>query len=367
MQAAREAARRMECTNKLKQLALAQHNHLDTFGYFPSRAGQASLGDPKYIPYSGTGGNWNKWLVTSVVSWAFPTLPYIEGISVYQQAMPGFKAVMDSSTGSPGSTVFYNPYSTSTSNVFAQTQQAFICPSEPNWESPYEKDTNDGRQSVNNYRCCVGDYLVNVSAWAERPTPRGAFSTGGSRITATETIIDGTSNTIFFAEGIVYNFHGQKNPVRGGLAYVNRLNEYDNISRCMSAARDANDPNYFSGTFSAENVHEVPGRGYIIAWLSVSSVVCMMPPNSPSCTGASNNGGQVYGNVYATLTSSSYHNGGVNVAMGDGSVRFVSDTIDTGDAAHTVAPNYYLKATGQSPWGIWGAMGSIDGGESKTL
>ncbi|MDO5582027.1 MAG: DUF1559 domain-containing protein [Planctomycetia bacterium] len=360
VQAAREAARRMECTNKIKQLALAQHNHLDTYGYFPSRAGQESLGAKTYYSTA----YWNKWLVSTVVGWAFPTLPYIEQMAVYERAAPAYRAVM---TDQPlTGLTFHNPYYIDTTNIFAQTQQAFICPSEPNWQSPCEKDTNDGRQSVSNYRCCVGDYLIDPSAWSECHTPRGAFTAGGKRTTTTATILDGTSNTIFFAEGIVYSFNKAKNPVRGGIASVTTLASTSNIATCMAAVRDANDPNFFTGTFTIDTIHGAPGRGYLAAWPPVSSVVCMMPPNSPFCTRASASGGSVYGGNYTTLTSSSYHNGGVNVAMGDGSVRFVSDTVDTGDVNQTITMNW-SNATGQSPWGIWGAMGSIDGGESKTL
>jgi hypothetical protein len=45
--------------------------------------------------------------------------------------------------------------------------------------------------------------------------------------------------------------------------------------------------------------------------------------------------------------------------MGDGSVRFVSETIDAG------SPNSYAVTTGKSPYGVWGAMGSPAGGETN--
>jgi prepilin-type processing-associated H-X9-DG protein len=56
----------------------------------------------------------------------------------------------------------------------------------------------------------------------------------------------------------------------------------------------------------------------------------------------------------------SYHPGGVNALFGDGSVRFINDTIDAGNA------NSAYVTSGQSPFGVWGAMGSRSGGESKS-
>ncbi|MBR6387675.1 MAG: DUF1559 domain-containing protein, partial [Thermoguttaceae bacterium] len=54
----------------------------------------------------------------------------------------------------------------------------------------------------------------------------------------------------------------------------------------------------------------------------------------------------------------SNHSGGVNVGMLDGSVRFVSETIDCGNL------NAYQVTAGKSPYGVWGAMGSPQGGET---
>ena len=61
---------------------------------------------------------------------------------------------------------------------------------------------------------------------------------------------------------------------------------------------------------------------------------------------------------------SSYHPGGVNCGMADGSVRFVSDTIDTGNLGMPEAGISGVKA---SPYGVWGALGSINGSEAKSL
>ena len=68
-------------------------------------------------------------------------------------------------------------------------------------------------------------------------------------------------------------------------------------------------------------------------------------------------------------SASSYHSGGVNCVMGDGSVRFVSDTIDCGDLSIPVSLNPAGQTNdhpvaGASPYGVWGAMGTCSGGET---
>jgi prepilin-type processing-associated H-X9-DG protein len=84
----------------------------------------------------------------------------------------------------------------------------------------------------------------------------------------------------------------------------------------------------------------------------------VLPPNSPSCSvGApeTNTCGS-----WGIFSAQSYHSGGVNVSMLDGSVRFVSDTIN----AETAGSALSQKLDGESDFGIWGAMGTPNGGES---
>lgn len=89
----------------------------------------------------------------------------------------------------------------------------------------------------------------------------------------------------------------------------------------------------------------------------------ILPPNSVSAVRDDLTSGGI-------LSPSSYHAGGVNVAMGDGSVRFVSETIN---AVSSFAPvnnslaNAKVVTSGPSHFGVWGALGSRDGGESASL
>jgi prepilin-type processing-associated H-X9-DG protein len=84
----------------------------------------------------------------------------------------------------------------------------------------------------------------------------------------------------------------------------------------------------------------------------------VLAPNSVSCTNDANVNADSTGGA---MNAGSYHPGGVNVVLMDGSVRFITSSINTGNTA--LPP----VAGGPSPYGIWGALGSINGGESNLL
>ena len=81
-----------------------------------------------------------------------------------------------------------------------------------------------------------------------------------------------------------------------------------------------------------------------------------MPPNGPTCIRADADWSQD-----VMKSASSYHPGGVVCALFDASVRFVNDTVDTGTLSASPV------AFGPSPYGVWGALGSINGAESQPL
>jgi hypothetical protein len=94
----------------------------------------------------------------------------------------------------------------------------------------------------------------------------------------------------------------------------------------------------------------------------------ILPPNAVSCIASAYtnqiNAGQ------SVLPPASFHTGGVNTIMMDGSGKFVTDAVDTGtNTATSGAANGGIRADhrrgeGKSPYGIWGAAGSINGKES---
>jgi prepilin-type processing-associated H-X9-DG protein len=84
----------------------------------------------------------------------------------------------------------------------------------------------------------------------------------------------------------------------------------------------------------------------------------VLPPNSPNC--ANGRGEWSWG----IFPPASYHPGGVNMAMADASIRYVSNSIDTGDIS---APGPTVSNSKASPYGVWGALGTKAGSEATFL
>jgi len=119
------------------------------------------------------------------------------------------------------------------------------------------------------------------------------------------------------------------------------------------------------GKLTGEQNHDVltNSKGSGLCWLSGvqvhSQFFTILPPNAPSCS--SETGWQ----DWAMNTASSFHPKGCNVGMADGSVTFVNNDIDCGDLSKTFVEFTKLPPPDvdyrDSPWGIWGWMGSRDG------
>ena len=174
---------------------------------------------------------------------------------------------------------------------------------------------------------------------------------------------DGTSNTAMVSEMVTGTKGGGEVSSSGALvkgSIAVDLDPYqfsDNPSLCLNK-RDTANPGQLVGS-QFNNI-----RGHM-RWAGVmtdgTSFTTVLPPNSPSCIDGRY--GAYYGGGICSPTSN--HSGGANVCRADGSVIFVSETIDCGDLTKPALGTD--RGSGKSPYGVWGAMGSINGGETASL
>jgi hypothetical protein len=157
--------------------------------------------------------------------------------------------------------------------------------------------------------------------------------------------IDGTSNTIAGGEAVAPY-------VSNGFGMVAATTGVGTPAACQ-ALYNAGTRTYPGGGYTGDTSRGYrwgDGAAYFTAFTTA------VPPNSANCF----SGGADHWNS-GFFTASSQHVGGVQCVMMDGAVRFISQNISTGNLAATPP----TPATGgQSPYGVWGALGSRNGGET---
>lgn len=300
VQAAREAARRMSCSNNLKQLGVALHNFHDTYNRLPPMGGTIGGGTEGY----------------NRLAPLVHLLPFMEQQALLEQ----YRTTTDSTNWSPWE-----------NNVLVNTQVgAFLCPSS---SSPA---TRHATRAGKNYVFCGGDEH-NIS----KRDPRGMFGIT-DRVPNPLTfasVIDGLSNTIAISEHIV--------PASTqSLGRVAENHSSATPADCLTTYNRST-KQYIGGTVGQE-----PSQLWAFGWGYFAGFHTILPPNSPSCATTNQNSGTGF------FSTSSQHPGGVQAAMADGSVRFITESIDAGNLNTSAA-----SVSGISPYGVWGALGSKAGGE----
>ncbi len=356
VQAAREAARRMQCTNNLKQIGLAIHNYHDASKAFPNFANIM-------VPFTDA----NLPAARNEVSGLVAMLPYIEQGARYDAALG-----LNTSTVQWSSVLDDNV--NATWPIWTEPVPAFLCPSDGGAKS----GGGNGVTARANYRLSVGDYpplfsLTNgttkLPAYGNGTEPgyttardRGAFGVGTFK--SMGGITDGTSNTIAVAERLSGRPATQEYKV--GLGVV--ASAFDSGNKAVSNPRECANAKGKGNAFAAGI--ETVGEGtqhYSLSWVCGNPASCtfatILPPNSPSCA--------VMADAFEAvlISASSNHTGGINGLLMDGSVHFYSETVNAGNATWapngtTAEPQRTGKPSGASVYGVWGALGSRNGGES---
>lgn len=294
VQAAREAARRMQCSNNVKQLALAFHNYESAHKRFPP-----------FSIKSASGGVWQGYSAFSQI------LPVIEQAPLYNNL----------TTASNNFYSFYYADTAALSPVRAAKVSAFICPSAPSWQQSGTNHTTNGPGC--NYGVSYGASITwNVSA-----RQNGAFMVDLPAKIAD--LSDGTSNTLFLSEHLSgdnnssFIMRGQTSEVRVGTAFTNAA-AYPTLEYPSEA-----DLNTWGAACQAITTHlSTNGAQWLSPLPTQTALNTVAPPNwrFPNCQTNSSGYSSDRNGVY---TARSMHTGGVNAGMGDGSVRFVSQSIDT--------------------------------------
>ena len=368
VQAAREAARRMQCSNNLKQLGLALHTHHDAYDRLPSS--RDYLRTPEKDP-------WEDWRANTA-NWEFGLSAWNGVIALFPFMELG--AHLDSILAGTVNNAWDVPVALRTNPI-----NSLLCPSCPGkgLSSEIGENLNGNQNSVRtNYGLSRGDAAWDPERWA--PATGGTAATGGTGGTNRDgrddsrgrtmfhpfsrknlsAAADGTSNTIAMSE-----FGKPSEPqtldVRSGLIRywlgVDAENDVNNagiVRLRLNVTLDRRTLNVNATNTLQGSANDRLTRGGQLnrGFTLLNGFQTLLPPNSPSCfsdPGSAENRG-----IYS---ASSYHMNGVNAVFLDGSVRFVTDTIDFGPT------DSRQVRSGPSQFGVWGALGSPDGGESVSL
>lgn len=332
VQQAREAARRSQCKNNLKQIGLALHNYHDTYNVFPSAHGGSNDG-------TGNGNTSNNGRLSGIVM----LLPQMDQAALWNQISSTLKTTART----------YNPMGPAPWNwdspiypPYTVQLSVLRCPSDKysGWNNyPYGKT---------NYAFNFGDTVTQNTAmpfswWT--PEPRGMFYYN-SKLGLSD-VRDGASNTLALAEMALSQ---DKNTIYGNEA----ISGGSATSPLACKNMVGSNKQYLSS-----NTQDIRGSDWADGGIQFSGFTTILPPNSPSCMTDGNNWDP------AIVSATSRHPGGAHALLCDGSVRFISENISAGNPA---SPDVYA-ATGQtgagsstlaSPYGIWGALGTRQAGET---
>ncbi len=313
VQAAREAARRAQCTNNMKQIALSLHNYHDQNNTLPplvQNGGNAAWGAVYFDPWP--------------LNWSSSTLPQMEGTALYNALNFNFGSI-----GSPANATVMNSQVSS-----------LVCPSD-SVSQPAEGRT------MRSYHANIGG-PPNFMAWSGAMSPlkgdanglSGTHENGNSGTFGFASFTDGTSNTVLVSEKLIGS--GQAAPVPRSHPMAKRgygwaLSLANNLDQGPAGGAEAN---AFVGACKA-----VPGtamsKGTLnpsngLYWIGGNPGSCLtwcaynhfMPPNTVQCIASNDANTGAWGSVMDALPPSSNHPGGVNAAMVDGSVKFIKDTVN---------------------------------------
>ncbi|MCC9654536.1 DUF1559 family PulG-like putative transporter [Rhodopirellula halodulae] len=282
VQSAREAARRMSCSNNMKQIGLALHMHHDIVNYFPSQRDQAEA------PVPANQQSFYRWGPLGLLT------PYLEQSAIYQ-AIDLKKPLYLFSMGPPPGVTTHPDLG----EEVATKVPTFLCPSDVNdrvsedWGATNYHANNGTAQDGGIYVDCDGLFYIDS---------RKRF----------RDILDGTSHTAAFCETLIGS--GLPDSTRGE---ANQTAESVNASVWNAASPTIEDSWCLN---DASPVIFKRGEKWADGSVNDSGYHHFRAPNSIV--------NDCYSRYAAIKSGRSRHTGGVTVLLADGSVHFVTESID---------------------------------------
>jgi prepilin-type N-terminal cleavage/methylation domain-containing protein/prepilin-type processing-associated H-X9-DG protein len=313
VQSAREAARRAQCTNNLKQIGIAMHNYHTGNGTFPLGASYQWCG-PGYGYYS----SWGTWDAHALL------LGFLEQQPLYNASNYAWPV---------GFTLGWALNST----VSIAIVNTFICPSDG--LSPIKPDAScfQWTGETNNYFASFG-----TSTAYGNNTPTTGIFTQGSPASGVQNVTDGTSNTIAFGEALIGDNTIEQVKWRDGptLAAASALcnkpwcGVYDVSSNYNAVIADLNTcmQGFTSQQSSGAGAYNQKGFRWVESDGGFGNFNTIVPPNSTQWPfgWCALRGGKPNSNAsdgqYMNATSN--HPGGCNFLFADGSVHFLKSSIN---------------------------------------
>ncbi len=378
VQAAREAARRMSCSNNFKQIGLAVHNYHSAYKQLPTHgAGTDTSGaNPGGAPFGNLNATTNWWANWGAAnSWRLSALvgltPFMEQQALWEEISSPSR--VDATNPTVPLTIPWPPMGPTMQFLQYRPWVTEIptlrCPSDPGVGLPAQGRTN--------YAACLGDSidwsvrgpknfnattgrLIDNSGYAQRSraADRGVFVPHYE--SKFRDILDGLANTIMMGEIVTYLGDRDNRSIQTNNASQNPPNGVrDNPSWCQDQGQvDPDRPRFWLPGIAVAGVND--GRGYKWADFrpNFTGVHTIHPPNAPVC------GGNNIGNT-GMFPPSSRHQGGAHILMADGAVIFITDSVEAGNqrspnvwqSGNIVGPPSNVPGS-QSPYGLWGALGT---------
>ena len=302
VQQAREASRRLACGNNLKQIGLALHSYHAAHGAFPPDSLPYPDGPGRHAAIPGGRPQWLSALAR--------ILPHLEQAALYHAInfADEFSPSPDHLTPSPALRTAYGT-----------RVGVFLCPADA-WST-------DGR---NSYRGNAGVGPSPGPSDASPDSGNGFFTYNG--VTSTADFADGLSHTAAFSERL------RGTGRTAGAVRERDMSDLDSYPDCLIKTADHALKCCLAAGRTAFPAFVHTGWTWLYAGRMHTTYCHAQEPNGRLPDGSSG----TFGHGWGVTTARSWHRGGVNVVMADGSVRFVSEHI-------------------QRP--IWRSLGTRDGGE----